>query len=95
MAKSLPITADVDAFLPVRNTIIKGVLLCAGTGANAVIEIYDAATVAAGASAGSSVVKLAAVTNESAAPICCDILTTNGVSVDITGAGAKAFLIYD
>lgn len=89
MAKSIVVTSDTDLALPVGNATIKGIMLCAGS-ANATVEVFDG-TVAAGVSIG----KLAAVTNETAPPLITDIDTKNGVSVDIGGTGAKAFLIYE
>lgn len=45
--------------------------------------------------AGTSVAKLQAVANESAAPLDCEILTTNGISARISGASAKGHLVYE
>lgn len=88
MAKTLVVTADTDNFIPGKCTI-EGVQLCAAA-ANAIVEVFDG-TVAT----GTSVAKIACVANESAPPLDCDIDIINGVSIDITGAGAKAFITYE
>lgn len=46
---------------------------------------------------GTSIGKLACVANESASPLVpeCGILTTNGISVRLSGTSAKAHLLYE
>ena len=46
---------------------------------------------------GASIGKLQAVANESAPPVTlnCGFLTTKGISVRISGTGAKAHIIYE
>lgn len=89
MAKSLVVAADTNLLLPVRNTRIKAIVLCAAA-ANSVVEIWDGATVGA----GQSVAKLACVPNTSVS-FYGDIDTIAGISVDMTGAAAKAYIIYE
>lgn len=89
MAKSLVITASANLVVPVSNAKVISVILCGGSDASTV-EVFDGTQ-----SAGSSIAKLAAVANESAPPLECEIDTTKGVSVTLTGTGSKAFVIYE
>lgn len=169
MGKSLPVTANASLFLPVRNTILKAIALCAAA-ATSVLEVFDGtfgtiATAAIGVAgtgytagdlvtlvsasggvqatflvatetlgvpdtltlvsggtgyvagstyattggtgtgltitastvtdAGSLVAKLSTVANESAPPVHGCFLTTNGVSVRISGSAAKGHIVYE
>lgn len=84
------IAADTNAALP-AGTIIRGVSLMAGSDASSV-KLYDAATVT-----GTDFFGMNALTSDNKyvpfPPLGKKVNT--GVSVDITGTGAVAYIFYD
>lgn len=89
MAHSLLITETTEELFPERTMRIKSITICADA-ADATVEVFLGATVAG----GESIAKLGAIaaTSESLEQ---DIDVNDPISVEMTGANAKAYITYE